>query len=337
MTQPTGAGSYPTRNGSTNGQYYPPGSRHSHPSALPTCNLGNLNDDMFDHYPPAPHYLLPAQDPQSVPTYSGQDSSRHWTPITSNRHTNFYYESDPSLRYGASGFPYLNSSAIVGSEGFGMNSLSRHLPQHGDRVLPNPRKSYEASSNSYQKSGESASHGLPMGLSHKSSVAWSPQTLTASHGSMSSSSLSAFSGPLSSVSSSPPTESNQGASTFGYVPLSSTSPLHQPLPLSRGSESEYASYAAGNRSSLPERPFPKGRTILPHGSGTSLYGYSTSTGAKASTTTDSMHSEHKLVSGRPYIRIHENVKLSLGEPLPVDQPPAATANQTAVTTHARDE
>ncbi|KAL8935552.1 MAG: hypothetical protein Q9216_005367 [Gyalolechia sp. 2 TL-2023] len=155
MMQAPAAVSYPARNGPINGQHYSLTSRHSHPSVANSYNLAHMNDDAFDHYSPAPQYLLPAQDP-SMSTYGAQDTSRHWTPIAGNRQSNSVgYESDPSLRYGASGFPYLNSSAVASiPENFGMNSLSlsREVPRHGDRILPTPRKmSYEPSSNSYPK------------------------------------------------------------------------------------------------------------------------------------------------------------------------------------------
>lgn len=323
--QPPGVASYPARNGSVNGQHYSLSSRHSHPSVAHSYNLANLTDDGFDHYTQAPHYLLPAQD-TSLSTYGAQDTSRHWTPIASNRQPGGVgYESDPSYKYGASGFPYLNSSAVASiPESFGMNSLSlsRDLPRHGDRILPTPRKtSYETSSNSYQKPGESASYGL------KSSMAWNPQTLTygASQGSVSSTSLSAFSGSLSSVSSSPPTESSQGATTFGYVPLSS-SPLHRPLS------------AAGDRSSLVEMSLPRGRAILPVRSSSNLYSYSTGTGASSDLITDPSSSEPTLINGGRYTRIQEKpVNHNPGDTLPIDKRPpmVPTQNKTAVTTHSR--
>lgn len=326
MMQPPGAVSYPARNGSINGQHYSLTSRHSHPSVAHSYNLTHLNDDTFDHYTHAPQYLLPAQDP-SMSTYGAQDTSRHWTPIAGNRQsTSVGYENDPSLRYGTSGFPYLNSSAVAAiPENFGMNSLSlsRELPRHGDRILPTPRKmSYEPSSHSYPKSGESASYGL------KSSMAWNPQTLThgTSQGSVSSTSLSAFSGSVSSASSSPPTESGQGATTFGYVPVSS-SPLHRPV-----------SAAAKDQSSLAEmRLPPNSRLILPHRSSTNLYSYSTGNGPSSDSTTEPASSEPTLVNGGRYVHIREKpINHDPCNPLPVEQPAPLVSkqNQPAAPTHA---
>lgn len=313
MMQAPGAASYPARTGSINGQHYSLTSRHSHPSAAPSYNLTHL-DGTFDNYTQAPQYLLPAQDPSM--SYGTQDTSRHWTPIAGNRQSNSVgYESESSFKYGPSGFPYLNSSAISSiPENYGMNSLSlsRELPRHGDRILPTPRKmSYEPSSNSYQKSGESASYGL------KSSIAWPPQTLThgTSQGSVSSTSLSTFSGSLSSVSSSPPIESGQGATTFGYVPVSS-SPLHRPL-----------SAATEDQNTIPEIRLPKTRTILPQHSSYSLYNYSMGSGPRLDMGTEPGPSEATLVNGGRYVHIREKpINHNPCNPLPVEQPkPKTTA------------
>ncbi|KAL9027394.1 MAG: hypothetical protein Q9196_004071 [Gyalolechia fulgens] len=326
MMQAPGTASYPARNGSINGQHYSLTSRHSHPSVAHSCNLAHLNDDAFDPYLQAPQYLLPAQDP-SMPTYGAQDTSRHWAPVAGNRQPNSVgYESDPSFKYGPTAFPYMNSSAVASiPENFGMNSLSlsRELPRHGDRILPNPRRiPYEPSSNSYQKSGESASYGL------KSTVAWNPQTLThgTSQGSVSSTSLSAFSGSLSSVSSSPPTESGQGATTFGYVPVSS-SPLHRPV-----------SAAAEDQGSLAEmRIPPKSRLVLPQCPSSNLYSYSTGNGARSDSITEPASSEPTLVNGGRYIHIREKpIHHNPCNPLPVEQPPASMVPKqtpTAALTH----
>ncbi|KAL9601786.1 MAG: hypothetical protein Q9219_002276 [cf. Caloplaca sp. 3 TL-2023] len=325
MMQPPAATAYPVRNGSVNGQHYCLSTRHPHPSVAHPYNLTNLNDDTFSNYGQAPHYLLPTQDPP-MSTYGTQDTSRHWTPIASNRQPGSVgYDSDPSLKYGASGFPYLNASAVASMpENFGMNSLSlsRDVPRHGDRVLPTPRKtSYDTSSNSYPKSGESASYGL------RSGVSWNLDTLTnaTSQGSVSSSSLSAFGGSLSSVSTSPPTESSQGATTFGYVPLS-RSPLHQPLPM------------AGAKSTQAETARPKGRTILPSRPLPSLYSYEPRIGVKSDSRTDSSL-DNTLVNGKRYTRIQEKpLKYNIGDPLPVDPAPLVPAHKsTPVTTQSRPE
>lgn len=322
--QAPGAASYPARNGSINSQHYSLTSRHSHPSVAHSYNLTHL-DGTFDNYTQAPQYLLPAQDP-SMSTYGTQDTSRHWTPIAGNRQSNSVgYESDTSFKYGPSGFPYLNSSAIasIPENNYGMNSLSlsRELPRHGDRILPTPKKmSYEPSSNSYQKSGESASCGL------KSSMAWKPQTLThgTSQGSISSTSLSTFSGSLSSVSSSPPTDSGQGATTFGYVPVSS-SPLLRPL-----------SAAAEDQSSIPDMRLPKSRLILPQrSSGSSLYSYSMGNGARSDSGTEPASSEATLINGGRYMHIQEKpITHNPCNPLPVEQPAAVVSKQkTAAPAH----
>lgn len=326
------------RIGSCNGQHYSSlTSRHSQPSVAHTYNYTNLEDNAFDHYTQAPHYLPPAQDlqPSMSSTYGTQDISRQWTPIASSRHPASGLD-DPSFKYGSSGFPYLNSSAVasVGPDGFGMNSLGRALPRHGDRVLPNPRRTSVETSNSYQKSGESASYGFPPGLGRKSSAAWSPQTLTngASQGSVSSTSLSAVSGPLSSVSSSPPTEPSQNTTAFGYVPLSS-SPLSHSLSVSHAPELESLHHTADNRSTFGEVPYPKTRPILPLRSPSSLYSWD-----KTSSTTDSLGSDHTLVSGKQYRRIQQQpIKHNPGDPLPVERAPslATTQQSTPVTTQSR--
>lgn len=335
--------SHGARVGSCNGQNYASlTSRHSHPTVSHAYNYSGLDDNVFDHYTQAPHYLNPAQDPQPSmsSTYGAQDMSRQWTPIASSRHSVSGLD-DPSFKYGTSGFPYLNSSAVasVGPDGFGMNSLGRALPRHGDRILPNPRRTSVETSNSYQKSGESASYGFPPGLGHKSSAAWSPQTLTqgTSQGSVSSTSLSALSGPLSSVSSSPPTEASQNTTAFGYVSLSS-SPLNHSLSVSHAQEHEPMSHVAENRSSFGEIPYPKSRTILPMRSSSSLYNWDTGNGTKTGPPTDSLGSEHTLVNGKSYTRIRQQpVKHNPGDPLPVERstPIVPIQSLSAVTTQSR--
>lgn len=325
------------RIGSCNGQHYSSlTSRHSQPSVAHTYNYTNLEDNAFDHYAQGPHYLPPTQElqPSMSSTYGTQDISRHWTPIASSRHPASGLE-DPSFKYGTSGFPYLNSSAVasVGPDGFGMNSLGRALPR-GDRVLPNPRRTSVETSGSYQKSGESASYGFPPGLGRKSSAAWSPQTLTngASQGSVSSTSLSAVSGPLSSVSSSPPSEPTQNTTAFGYVPLSS-SPLNHSLSVTNAPELESLHHTADSRSTFGEIPYPKVRAILPLRSPLSLYSWD-----KTNSTTGSLGSDHTLVSGKQYKSIRQQpIKHTPGEPLPVERAPslATTQQSTPVTTQSR--
>ncbi|KAI4142610.1 MAG: hypothetical protein L6R39_004872 [Caloplaca ligustica] len=339
---PPGTAPYTGRAGSYSGQQYSSlASRHSHPSVA-HYSYSNMNDHSYDQYTQAPQYLLPAQDPQSSMSsaYGAQDMSRQWTPMASNRHSMSGLD-DPSFKYGTSGFPYLNSSAVasVGPDGFGMNSLNRALPR-GDRILPNPRRSsVETSSNSHQKSGESASYGLPPGLGHRSSVAWSPQTLTnaASRGSTSSTSLSALSGSLSNVSSSPPVESNQGTTTFGYVPLSS-SPLHQSITVPHAPTHDTMNKTAEKGSSLRDMAYPKTRTILPMRSSSSLYSWDTGAASKTGSTADPQDSDHTLVNGKQYTRIRQQpIKHNPGDPLPVEKAPSmvSTHNVATVTTQSR--
>ncbi|KAI4286839.1 MAG: hypothetical protein L6R35_003906 [Caloplaca aegaea] len=320
--------SHANRNGSCNGQHYSPLiSRHAHPSVAHTYNFSNADDHMFDHYAQAPHYLLPAQDLQASmsSTYGVQDMSRQWTPIAGGRNSLGGLD-DPSFKYGTSGFPYLNSSAVAsaGSEGFGMNSIGRALPRRGDRILPSPRRtSVETSGNSYPKSGESTSYGPPPGLGHKSSAAWSPQTLTygASQGSISSTSLSAPSASISSVSSSPPSESSQHTTSFGYIHMSG-SPVDRSLTVARGPESEPMSHAAESRSSFREAPFPKNRNILPMHS-SNRYAWDTVNGTKTNSITDSLGSGNTLVSGLTYSPPKlQPMKYHPGKPLPVEREPA---------------
>ncbi len=350
------------RGGSLNGhQYSSVPSRHSHPSMANGYNYGSLSDEMFEHYAQTPSYMLPAQDPQApTAAYSTHEMPRQWTPITSNRSSALSFEHDASYRYGASNFPYINSSSTpaIGPHDSlfpEMRSLSKGLPRHQDRTLPNPKRtstSLEAGSNSYQSSGEFSSYGTSSGLSQKSSVAWSPQTQTngGSQGSVSSTSLSAFngsvsgsvSGPVGSVSSSPPTEcSHQNPHPFGYVPLSS-SPLHQAVSVSRPSEIETVNTTTGNYRSLAQMPYSLGQTSLAYrGSSTaSLYGYTTRS-HKHNATTDNSSSDHTLVNGKPYNRIRQPpVKHNPLEPLPLDKPPPVpvapkTATATATQTRLR--
>ncbi len=340
---PYPATSQGARIGSCNGQHYSSlTSRHSHPSVAHTYNYANIEDNVFDHYAQGSHYLPPNQDlqPSMSTTYGSQDMSRHWTPIASGRHPASGLD-DPSFKYGTSGFPYLNSSAVasVGPDGFGMNSLGRALPRHGDRILPNPRRTSVETSNSYQKSGESASYGLPPGLGRKSSAAWSPQTLTngASQGSVSSSSLSAVTGSLSSVSSSPPTEHCQNTTAFGYVSLSS-SPLNHSLSVSRAPEPESLHHNVEHRSSFGEIPYPKTRTLLPMRSSSSLYSWDSGAATKTNSNTDSLGSDHTLVGGKPYRSIRQQpIKHNPGDPLPVERPPSLITTQQSTPVMAQSQ
>ncbi|KAL8808440.1 MAG: hypothetical protein Q9200_004255 [Gallowayella weberi] len=329
-------------------------SRHSHPSITNGYNYGSMNEDIFEQYSQTPNYMLPAQDPQvSMTAYASHEMSRQWTPIANNRPSSLSFEHDSQYnKYGASNFPYINSSSTnaIGphdslfSE---VNSLSKGLPRHRDRTLPNPTKrvstSLEAGSNAYQKSGEFASYGPSPGLSHRSSVAWSPLTVAqdGSQGSVSSTSLSAFSGsvsgPVGSVSASPPADLHaQPSGTFGYMSLSS-SPLHQALSVSRPPETEPLNQLTEKRHRpIAQMPLPAGQINLPHRASTtaSLYGYTMGSGTKAQTTTETSSSDHTLITGQPYQRLHQPPVSHNGhDPLPLDdQPrPIAPAPKKAVT------
>ncbi|KAL8847680.1 MAG: hypothetical protein Q9221_007282 [Calogaya cf. arnoldii] len=337
-------------------------SRHSNSSMATGYNDGTLDDEIFEHY--APNYILPPQDQSSTTAYSTHDLPRQWTPITNNRPSTLSFEHDASYRYTPSNFPYINSSSTpaVGPNDSlfpEMNSLSRGLPQHRDRTLPNPTRtsmSLEAGSNSYQNSGEFNSYGPPPGLSHKSSVAWSPQTRGGSQGSVSSTSLSAFSGSVNgsvngsvsgpvggSVSSSPPAEcSNQTTTTttFGYAPLSH-SPLHQADSISRPSEIEHVNSTTGNKyrslAQMPPMPYSLSQTSLAYRGppATWNYGYSMPS-QKSNTMTETSSSDHTLVNGEQYHRIRQPpVKHNPLEPLPLDKAPVSITPKaaTAITAH----
>lgn len=344
----------PQRNGSMNGQYPSVASRQSHPSIANGYNYGNLNDDMFENYAQTPSYMLPTQGPQaSAAAYATQEMSRQWTPIANNRASGLGFEHDPSYRHGASNFPYVNSSSTPASGPHDslfrdLDSLPRGLPRHRDRTLPNPTKrastSLEAGSNSYRKSGEFASYGPSPGLSHKSSVALSPQTLTneGSQGSLSSTSPSAFSGsvsgPVGSVSASPPAELHtQPTTAFGYVPLSS-SPLHQAVSNSRAPELESLSHPAEKQHrAIAQMPPSAGQMSLPHRAsvGPNRYGYTNSPRSKNHSTIGDSSSDHTLVTGQPYQHLHQpRISHNGLDPLPLDdQPrPIAPAPKTAITT-----
>ncbi|KAI4271387.1 MAG: hypothetical protein LQ337_006045 [Flavoplaca oasis] len=324
-------------------------------------NDGSLNDEIFEHYAQTPNYMLPAaQDHTSGSGYSNNEMPRQWTPITSNRPSTLSFEHDASYRYAASNFPYINSSstsAMGPNDSLfpDMNSLSRGLPQHRDRTLPNPERtsmSLEAGSNSYQKSGEFSSYGPPPGINHKSSVAWSPLTQTrgGSQGSISSTSLSALSGsvngsvngsvsgPVSgNVSSSPPAECNtQTTTAFGYVPLSN-SPIPQAISVSRPSELEGVKTTTGNRyrnlAQMPPLPYSVGQTSLAYrGPPTaSNYGYSMAS-HKPNAMMETSSSDHTLINGEPYRRLHQpRVQHNPLEPLPLDKPPPVSITPKAAT------
>ncbi|KAI4091360.1 MAG: hypothetical protein LQ339_008157 [Xanthoria mediterranea] len=341
----------PHRGGSVGGNPYPSvNSRQSHPSMAASYNDGSLSDEIFEHYTQAPTYMLPAQDQTSTTAYSTHDLSRQWTPITNNRPSTLSFEHDASYKYAASNFPYINSSstpAIGPNDSLfpEMSSLSRGLPQHRDRTLPNPKRtsmSLEAGSNSYPNSGEFSSYGPPPGLSHKSSVAWSPQTQTngGSQGSVSSTSLSAFSGSVNgsvigsvsgpvggSVPSSPPAEcSNQTTTAFGYAPVSSSS-LHEAVSISRPSELETMNTTTSNRyrslAQMPPMPCPPIQNSIAYRGPPAAkhYGYSMPS-HNPNAMTETSPSGHKLITGDIYHRLRQApVKHNPLEPLPLDKPP----------------
>lgn len=337
---PFSGSSHGVRNGSTNGYQYPSmTARHSHPSI---AHGYSYNDDLFDQYAQAPGYLLPAQDPQAaIPSYGAHETPRGWTPTSSSKHLagNWGYEGDPALKYGPSNFGHLNSTATaaIGADSSSflpMNSLSKGLPQHGNRILPHPRKaSMDPSSNSYQKSGESASYSQPSGLSQRSSVAYSPQTLIhgGSQGSVSSNTLSEYSGPVSSASSSPPMDCIH-STAFGYqVPLSTSQ--HQPvLPVSCASEPGPTIHASDTRRSLGSIGMPTGRIDMPIYASRKSYSHCTDHAAKSDSTTDSSSSDDgKLINGRVYKQIREKpINYCSDVPLPTERPPPMIATHKPV-------
>ncbi|KAL8777404.1 MAG: hypothetical protein Q9213_007876 [Squamulea squamosa] len=361
MMQPSTT-SYPDtshRGSSVNGhQLSSVTSRHSHPSMATGYNYGSMNDEMFEHYTQTPNYMLPAQDPQvSTAGYSTHEMPRQWTPITNTRPSTLSFEHDTSYRFGASNFPYINSTSTAATGPHDslfpeMNSLSKGLPRHRDRTLPNPKRmstSLEAGSNSYQNSGEFSSYGPSPGLSHKSSVAWSPRTQThgGSTGSLSSTSLSALSGsvsgsvsgPVGSVSSSPPTESSNQTTTttpFGYVPLSS-SPLHKAVSISRPLESDTVTKKASKYRSLAQMPYSIGGTSLAYRGPSMANSYSYSMGSsQPSTMTETSSSNHTLVNGEPYRHIRQpTVNYNGLDPLPLDKPPVPVTPKAATATTAQ--
>ncbi|KAL8671491.1 MAG: hypothetical protein Q9168_004005 [Polycauliona sp. 1 TL-2023] len=341
-------------------------------------NDGSLNDEILDHFTRAPNYMLPAQDQTSGTAYSTHDMPRQWTPMANpHRPSTLSFEHDPSYKYASpSNFPYVNSSSTTGmgpndSLFPEMNSLSRGLPQHRDRTLPNPKRtsvSLEAGSNPYQNSGEFSSYGPPPSLSHKSSVAWSPQTQTprgGSQGSVSSTSLSAFSGSVNGsvngsisgpvaggggVSTSPPTDcSNQSSTTaFGYVPLSH-SPLHQAVSVSRPlTETDpgvhpTTGHKYRNLAQMPAIPaipamppmpsYSLGQTNLAYRGPPAAhhYGYSMAN-HNPTVVAESSSSDYTLVNGEPYRRLQQPpVKHNPLEPLPLDKPPPVSITPKAAT------
>ncbi|KAL8687161.1 MAG: hypothetical protein Q9218_006591 [Villophora microphyllina] len=317
-----------------NGQHYPMVSaRHSHPSAQPSAtNYGSLNDDVYDQYVQVPQYLLPGQDPQAtISSYSTQDMSRGWTPISSStKHltSTLGYETDPSFKYSNSHFPHMNSSAMaaVGTE----DSL---LSRHGSRILPHPRKtSVDPSSHSYQKPGESASYNLPFGHSQRSSVAYSPQTSVnwGSQGSASSTSLSTYSGgPVSSSASSSPPMDYAHTTAFGYsVPLCTT-PLQPTAQVSRAPAEDHP---IDNDRTITRRSFgTSARTAathlhasLPIHVSPKSYSYSlakaSSDSAKGATSSMSPELSNTLVNEKPYQRIREKpINYNPSAPLPTEK------------------
>ncbi|KAL8713187.1 MAG: hypothetical protein Q9220_002708 [cf. Caloplaca sp. 1 TL-2023] len=330
--------SYGARNGLVSSQQYPVPVKQSYSAANP-YNFGNSNEDMPDQYAQSPPYLLPSQDSQtSASAYGMQDTNRLWTPIVSSRHqvNTSGYENDPSLRYGASNFPYLNPSAAAGigpedSLFPGAASLDRNLPGPSSRTLPTPKTNA-----TFNKSGEFASSGLPSGLSCKSSRAWSPQTLMprGSQGSVSSTSLSTFGEPVRAVSSSSPAERDPGTTTFGYVSVSS-SPLRKAAPAA-GLHPTTFGY-----SSLAPAPLLSGRGSLPLRTSSSyspsLYGW-TGVAAGSSHSAESSSSGTTLVSGKTYQPLRQApVKQIPPESLPYEKPPNILPAQksTSVTTQTQ--
>ncbi|KAL8868795.1 MAG: hypothetical protein Q9174_004746 [Haloplaca sp. 1 TL-2023] len=295
--------------------------RHSHPSI---AHSYGYNEDPFE-YTQAPDYGLPAQGP-AMASYATQDAPRGWTSMSSTKQStgSLGYEPDSALRYGNPNFGYLNSPAVtsIGSDNtfHPMNSLSKGLPQHGNRILPYPAKASAEAGNSYQKPGESASYSLPSGPSQKSGVSYNPQTLTdgRSQGSISSKSPSLYSAPISSASSSPPLDYSH-ASTFGYQMTASTSPL-QPK-VSAASTSERAPYqtadAYRNSGSVAmsnarfDLPFYPTQKCYPH--------YSD---PKSKSHAENSSEGAELINGKRYQNIREKpVNYNPNVPLPTERPP----------------
>ena len=347
--------SQPYRAPSLNSHQYPQiSSRNSHPAVSTGYGLG-FNDDVFENYnAPTPHYMLPTQDTQSqLSTYGTQDLSRHWTPIAANNRASIGglgFENDPSSRYGTSNFPYLNSSATAsiapdGSPFPGMNALARDLPRHGDRRLPNParKSSAEMSANIYpSKSGESIPHGLPSGLSHKSSVAWRPESMTQgnSHGSVSSTSLSTVSstGPVSSTTSVSPAETQPQSTAFGYIHLPH-SPIQGGIP--QASDVGSTSIATGHPSSLTDPSYSASHSFYPVSNHALSYDYTTG-GMRGPTVHENLSSAGTLVSGARYQEPNYPPVLQRrpSQPLETESPPPnppvqSTPITTTSTSHRR--
>ncbi|KAL8948404.1 MAG: hypothetical protein Q9222_005406 [Ikaeria aurantiellina] len=318
--------SYGARNGSMSNQQYSVAARQPYP-AMNSYNFGNMNEEMLDQYAQSPQYLLPSQDPRaSVSAYGVQDVNRQWTPMaSSSRHqvSTSGYENDPSLRYGASNFPYLNSSAIAG-----IGPEDSLFPGSSSRTLPTPKTNA-----TFNKSGESVSSGLPSGLSHKSSRAWSPQTLMhgATHGSVSSTSPSTYSEPIRAVSTSPLAECSKGTTTFGYVSVSN-SPLRKAVPALRPAELPTTTLGYTN---FPSAPLLSGRSSLPFRTPSSypptFYGWNGGA-AGSSITAENSSSGTTLVSGKTYHPIRQApVKQIPPESLPTEKPPAVLPAQKSNT------
>lgn len=318
--QPSGAvpmhgSSQNFRSASMNGHHYSMGpARQSHTSPANSYSIGGLHEEVFDPYAQAPQYLLPGQDSQAaMSSYTTHDMSRSWTPTTSNRPL-MGYES-----YSNSHFPHMNSSAMAaaGTE----DSL---ISRQGSRILPHPRKtSVDPSSHSYAKPGEFAFYSLPFGSGQRSSVAYSPQTSInwGSQGSASSTSLSTYSGPMSSASSSPPTDYR--TTTFGYTVPACTTPIQPAVQLSRAPEDEPTNERTITRRSLgPSRSNNTNmlKNVPIHVSPKS-YRYSlTNTGELESAKEVPSPEVSTLVNKKPYQPIREKpINYKPSAPLPTEK------------------
>ena len=164
----------------------------------------------------------PLQGP--TPNYSALEYSQQWSSLSSNgrptSHT-LLYEQDPS-RYETS---YVTSSSTsvpnVAGEGSsifpGLSPLVTHLPAHGgNRTLPEPlnmHSSFDSSNGSLQGSDGDAGlyqQHLETGTSQESVSSASQDAISAT-------------GQTSSTPSSSPSET-QEMPTFGYIPMTQTSP-----------------------------------------------------------------------------------------------------------------
>ena len=261
-------------------------------------------------------------------SYAAQDPPRGWTTMPSTKQStgSLGYENDPALRFGGSNFGYLNSSAAasIGSDNtfLPMNSLSKGLPHHGNRILPHPTKASAESSSSYQKPGESASYSLPSGPSQRSGVSYNPQTLTdgRSQGSISSKSPSLYSAPISSASSSPPLDYSH-ASTFGYQMTASTSPLQPKVSVKTTSERSSYQTADAYRNS-GSMAISNARFDLPFYPTQKCYPHYADPKTKSHTVSEDSSEGAELINGKRYQTIREKpVNYNPNVPLPTERPP----------------